>query len=492
MHLEVDVPTPLIAPVVLDGRTLSADEVGRVARSHAPVVLDEAGLARVMASWRTAQSLVLRQEVYGRTTGVGANRADVVHHDDRTDHGLRLLRSHAGGLGELLAEEQVRAMLVVRLNQLLAGGAGVHVTVAEALAAALNMDTYPAVHEFGAIGTGDLTALAETGLTLIGERPWLGSVPQPEPITIESGDALALMSSNALTIGIAGLAWHAARRLLEATHVVAALSFLAVNASREALAERVHAGRPHPGQVRAAAELRRLLGPPTAPAARIQDPFGFRCFPQIHGPALDATADLGRVVDIEVNAAAENPLIWADDDAAYHHGAFHCAYLGQALDRTRLALLHTGQLSTARLATLVEPTYTGLRPFLADGAVGSSGVMILEYGANSALAEVRNLAAPASLGNAVVSRGMEEHSSFAFQSARLALRSLTAFRLLLACELVAALRALRLRGITPADGTPTRTAYDLAVARLNPSTVDRQLSPDVEVAALLLDEFADL
>src|SRR6187551_1294754 len=193
MHLEVDVPAPLVAPVVLNGRTLSADEVVRVARSRAPVLLDDAGLARVDASWRTAQSLVLRQEVYGRTTGVGANRADVVHHDDRTDHGLRLLRSHAGGLGELLAEEQVRAMLVVRLNQLLAGGAGLHVTVVEALAAALNMGTYPAVHEFGAIGTGDLTALAETGLTLIGERPWLGSVPQPAPITIDSGDALALM-----------------------------------------------------------------------------------------------------------------------------------------------------------------------------------------------------------------------------------------------------------------------------------------------------------
>jgi histidine ammonia-lyase len=492
MHPHVDTPVLAPTPVVLTGRTLSADDVVHVARFHAPVILDPAGRARVEASWRAAQSLVLRQEVYGRTTGMGANRAEYVSEDDRTDHGLRLLRSHAGGLGELLAEEQVRAMLVVRLNQLLAGGAGLNLAVVDALAGALNAGCYPAVHEFGAIGTGDLTALAETGLTLLGERFWLGSTPKPDPITIDSGDALALMSSNALTIGIAGLAWHTARRLLEATHVVAALAFLAVDGSREALAERVHAGRPHAGQVRAAAELRRLLGPPTTPAARIQDPFGYRCFPQIHGPALDAAADLGRVVEIEINAAAENPLIWADDDAAYHHGAFHCAYLGQALDRMRLALLHTGQLSAARLATLVEPTFTGLRPFLADGAPGSSGVMILEYGANSALAEVRHLAEPVSLGNAVVSRGMEEHSSFAFQSARQSLRSLTAFRLVLACELVAALRALRLRDVTPPPNTPARTAYDLAVSKLNASMADRQLSPDVEVAAALLDELADL
>ncbi|MEO6085626.1 MAG: aromatic amino acid ammonia-lyase [Umezawaea sp.] len=492
MHPRVDTPVLVPDPVVLTGRALTVEDVVQVARFHTPVAVHEEGRARVEASWHTAQELVARQEVYGRTTGVGANRAEVVGLDDRAEHGLRMLRSHAGGLGELLPEEQVRAMLVVRLNQLLAGGAGLHASVVDALADALNAGCYPAVHEFGAIGTGDLTALAETGLALLGERFWLGSTPKPEPITIDSGDALALMSSNALTIGIAGLAWHTARRMLEATHVVAALSFFAVDGSREALAERVHAGRPHAGQVRAAAELRRLLEPSDRPAARIQDPFGYRCFPQIHGPALDATADLGRVVEVEVNAAAENPLIWAEDDAAYHHGAFHCAYLGQALDRMRLALLHTGHLSTARLATLVEPAFTGLRPFLADGAVGSSGVMILEYGANSALAEVRSLAEPASLGNAVVSRGMEEHSSFAFQSARHSLGSLSAFRLVLACELVAAVRALRMRGIAPAPGSALRTAYDLADAKLNSEMADRQLSPDVEVAVTLLEEFADL
>jgi histidine ammonia-lyase len=305
---------------------------------------------------------------------------------------------------------------------------------------------------------------------------------------MDSGDALALISSNALTIGMAGLAWHTARQLLQATHVVAALSFLAVDGSHEAYAERVHEGRPHVGQVSTAAEMRRLLGVPVRPPARIQDPFGYRCFPQIHGPAVDATAELRRVLEVEINAAAENPLIWAEDDAAYHHGAFHCAYPGQALDRMRLALLHTGNLSTARLATLVEPRFTGLRPFLADGASGSSGVMILEYSSNSALAEVRNLAEPASLGNAVVSRGLEEHSSFAFQSARQSLGSLTAFRLVLACELVAAVRALRMRDIAPNPGTPLCAAYELLASKLNPDVTDRQLSPDVELAASLLDQ----
>jgi histidine ammonia-lyase len=152
-------------------------------------------------------------------------------------------------------------------------------------------------------------------------------------------------------------------------------------------------------------------------------------------------------------------------------------------------MLHTGHLSTARLTTLVEPNFTGLRPFLAEGVPGSSGVMILEYSANSALAEVRTLAEPASIGNAVVSRGQEENSSFAFQSASQALRSLSAFRLVLACEVVAAVRALRLRGITP-ETPPLRAAFEAAESKLNPDMSDRQLSPDVEVASALLDDFA--
>lgn len=482
------------SPVVLDGQSLSADDVVRVARYHSPVALHADGVARLEASWGASQRLVVRRQVYGRTTGVGANRDQIVSTEGWAEHGLRLLRSHAGGLGGMLPEEQVRAMMVVRLNQLLAGGAGVRRAVADALLAALNSSCYPGVHEYGAIGTGDLTALAETGLTLLGERYWLGSTQTPDPIELDSGDALALISSNALTIGMAGLAWQDAHLLLKATHVVAALSFLAVDGAAEAYDERVHLGRPHPGQVAVAAEMRRLIGEPPRPAARIQDPFGYRCFPQIHGPAVDAATDLARVLDVEFNAAAENPLIVSDhfgpeDDAAYHHGAFHSAYLGQALDRLRLSMLHTGHISTARLATLVEPNFTGLRPFLAEGVRGSSGVMILEYSANSALAEVRTLAEPASIGNAVVSRGQEENSSFAFQSASQALRSLTAFRLVLACEVVAAVRTLRLRGITPQ--TPSlRSAFETAESKLNPDMSDRQLSPDVEVASALLDDFA--
>jgi histidine ammonia-lyase len=479
-------------PVTLDGRTFDPRQLIMVARDRAPVVVDETGRKRMAASAKAAEEIVGRQLVYGRNTGVGANRTETVSMEDREGHGLRLLRSHAGGIGELLPEEQVRAMLAVRANQLLAGGAGVQPRLADTLAAALNAGVHPAVHEFGAIGTGDLTALAETGLSMLGERPWLGGSAGPAPIDMAPGDALALISSNALTIGLAALAWHALRQLVDATHVVTALSFMAVDASLEPYAERVHRAKPHPGQVRVAARMRALLGTPPRHPARIQDPFGYRCFPQIHGLAVDAVDTLERVLTVELNAAAENPLISAEDDDAYHHGGFHCAHLGMALDTVRLALLHTGQLSTARLSTLTEPAFTSQRPFLAEGATGSSGIMILEYSAHSALAEVRGMAQPAGLGHAVVSRGVEDHSSFAFQSARQTLRSVDAFRLTLACELVGAVRALRLRSIEPDPDAPIATAYRLAADALDADMTDRSLSPDVRIGALLLAELADV
>jgi histidine ammonia-lyase len=478
--------------VELNGMSLGAEQVVMVARDHGAVTVGAAGRKRMADSATAATSIVRRQLVYGRNTGVGANRSEDVAEDERDGHGLRLLRSHAGGIGELLPEEQVRAMLVVRTNQLLAGGAGVRPEIADALATALNVGAHPGVHEFGAIGTGDLTALAETGLVLIGERPWLGSGRPPAPLGLDSGEALALISSNALTIGLSCLAWQAARDLLRAGEIIAGLSFVAVDGSLEPYAQQVHASRPHLGQMRVAERMRGLLEPVAGPAARIQDPFGYRCFPQVHGVAADTADTLERVLSVELNAAAENPLIWAPDEAAYHHGGFHCAYLGMTLDSLRLALLHTGHLITARLGTLLEPAFTNRRPFLAEGASGSSGLMILEYSAHSALAEVRNMAHPASLGHAVVSRGVEDHSSFAFQSARQTLRAVSAFRLTLACELVASVRALRLRGLAPDPDTTLGAAYEMALGAFDPDVFDRSLSPDVTAAVGLLDRLAAL
>ncbi|MET9517670.1 aromatic amino acid ammonia-lyase [Streptomyces sp. NPDC002994] len=481
--------------VVLDGQSLPVADVVRLADGAARPVPGTDAMKRVEVSWHAARELAASGRVYGRSTGVGANRSEAVPTEAAADHGLRLLRSHAGAIGAALPAREVRAMLAVRANQLLAGGAGLRPTVVTALCEALESGAYPVVNEYGSVGTGDIAALSQVGLALAGEQPWLGAGTPPEAQPLDNNDALAMISSNALTLGQAALALDELRRLITATQVVGALSLLAVDGSYEAYAEPVHAARPHPGSYAVAAAMRRLLGAPerpTPPLGRIQDPYGFRCLPQIHGPAQDAADLLERTLAVEINAAAENPLICPQDMAAYHHGGFYMAQLALALDHFRLAVTQTARLSTSRLSALNEPGFTRLRPFLADGEPASSGVMILEYAAGAALGDLRALSAPASLGHAVLSRGVEEQASFASLAARQSLRASDAYRHVVGCELVAAVRALHQRGLRPDPELPVGRAFALADAVLDPDHVDRPLTDDVTAAAALLDQFTDL
>jgi len=528
--------------VVLDGVGFGVADVVRLADGDARPVPGTDAMKRATESWDAARQIAATGRVYGRSTGVGANRNEDVPTEAAAEHGLRLLRSHAGAIGDELPAREVRAMLAVRANQLLAGGAGLRPTVVTALCEALESGVYPVVNEFGSVGTGDIAALAQVGLALVGERPWraaehagavggggggvagtafgtagaensggLGAVVSgqggaaasgarapvgvPEPQPLDNNDALALISSNALTLGQSALALHELRGLIGATQVVGALSLLAVDGSHEPFAAPVHAARPHRGSTEVARRMRELIGAadrPTPPLGRIQDPYGFRCLPQIHGPAHDAADALEEVLAIEINAAAENPFISAEDMTAYHHGGFYQAQLALALDHFRLAITQVARLSTSRLSSLNEPSFTRLKPFLADNEPASSGVMILEYAAAAALGDLRAFSAPASLGHAVLSRGVEEQASFASLAARQTLRACRAYRLVVGCELVAAVRALRQRDLRPDPELPVGRALELAEAVLDDDPADRPLTDDVTAATGLLDRFTEI
>jgi histidine ammonia-lyase len=474
--------------VWLDGERLTCEQVGAVARAGETVEVTAAGMERARVGHKVALEVRAERPVYGVTTGVGANRTVPVGAGDAASHGLRLLRSHAGGAGPPLDRSVVRAMLVVRLNQLAAGGSGVDPALLEVLAAALNGGLTPRVARYGAIGTADLTALASTALCILGERPWEGgSMPAH---AFGSSDALAFISSNAATVGEAALACLDLHGLLRAGLVVAALSFVAVDGSTEPYALAVHESRRHPGQLAVAARMRELLRTRAGrPARRIQDPYGFRALPQVHGPAMDAATDLEHVLTVEMNSPGENPLVDVATHDTLHNGNFHAAYLTLALDKARAALFQTAALSVARFGALVDPASHGLRPFLAGGPEPSSGVMILEYLAHSALADLRHHAAPAALGSAVLAGGLEEHASFSAQAAWRTTEALPPYETLLACELVTAVRALRLRDVTLGPG-PLRQAYELARSVLDPVTEDRPLDDDLAAAIRLLPDLA--
>lgn len=473
-----------IPAVVLDGDSLIPEQVLDIARRHASVEVD--GSARE----RNAHALALADElmaagvpIYGRNTGVGALLDRQVMEHDSSLHAQRLLRSHAAGAGGLVAPEIARAALVVRINQLGAGGAGVTPALLEAMVEALNTGLAPGIHEVGSVGTGDVTAIAEVGLALMGEGRWIGVGAPPSPPPLNHGDAIALMSSNAATLGEAALACHELEATLRSTEAVAALSFLAVSGNSDCLDERVARARPHPGQIAAAEHLRAMVG--DIDGARLHDPFCYRCLPQVQGSARDALSDLHRVLAVELNSASENPLLDPESRQRLPSGNFHAGRLSLALDQMRAAMMQAASQSSERLSTLMEPRFTGLAPFLAGYEQASSGGMILEYTANAALEELRAVAHPVSLNITVLSQGMENHASFASLGARQVTRALDHYLTVVGAELIAAVRALRMANRTPV--TPAgRTVFEQAAETLPSALEDRELSTDLDAASHLL------
>jgi len=501
-------------PVVLDGDTLTPRLVARIAREGAEARLAPQARARNDRARETLAALIASgAALYGVSTGVGALREHPVDPADRAGTGLSLLRSHAAGAGRPLPATLVRAAMAARANQLAAGGAGVSAELLDALVGALNAGLSPFTRELGSLGTGDLTNLADIGLCLLGEgEMWRGDELVDAgaalrdagitPATLGPRDGLAFMSSNAAAVGSAALLVVDARRLLDAWLSVAALSFEAAGADPVVLDPRIHSPHHRPGQSAVAARMRELLGglserrrrePPgvigkrTDDAVPVQDPYPFRAQPQVDGAVHDALAVLEETVGHELNFAGENALVV--DGIALPNGNPHAAPLANAIDGLRTAIASSAALIAARVSTLLDSGFTGLPPFLTrPGRAGAeSGALVLEYTAHAAVAEVRSLVTPVAAQTVSVSRGVESHSSLAPTAVRRAGETLDALRVAVACELVVAVRALRLAGLQPVGD---RSLWEAASGVLDPELADRPLGPDLEAARALIAAWA--
>ena len=466
--------------IVLDGATLTPGEVVRIARSGAAVQLAPAARERNERARHAVEAVLARgEELYGASTGVGPLREHHVDPGDRAEHQIALLRSHACGAGRELPEELVRAAMATRANQLGAGGAGVSEDLLDALVDALNGGAIPSTRELGSLGTGDLTALADIALALV----------EGGGVRLGPRDGLAFMSSNAVTIAHAALLVVDARALLDHWLTVAALSFEAAGADPVVLDPRVHAGRHLPGQVIVAARMLELLdgidGRTREAGTLVQDPYPFRALPQVDGVVQEALTALDQVVTHELNFAGENALIVAADEVALANGNPHAAVLANAIDGLRTALAQSAALIAARVSALLDTSLTGLPAFLALDPGPDSGALILEYTAHASAAEVRSLVTPVAAQTVSVARGVESHASLAPIAARRAHEALDALRVLVAVELVAAVRALRLAGHDPV-GAGSRALYERAAAALPADMTDRPLAPDIELARGLL------
>jgi histidine ammonia-lyase len=414
---------------------------------------------------------------------VGANR-DVAASDDDGAHGMRLIRSHATGAGTDLGPEVARAAMAVRAHQLSGPGSGIPLEPLAALVAAAADGRTAPVRSFGGIGTGDIVVLAELALALVGERPWHDGSTRAYIDSFGANAALAFMSSSAPTLAVAALATHDLVQLIEPSIAVAALGAAAIRATGQQWSTVAAATRPSVGVERAAQVMREVFDGCTAEPARTQDPLSWRMIPFVAGPLLEAGADLVAELDRAIGARAENPRFV--DEGVVHHGAFQLTSVGLRLDMFRLALTQWLSTSLARLVKLHDPAYTEQGRFLAVGPAGSSGTMVLEYTAASALETVRTLADPSSRHTTTISIGTEDHASFATRSAMATRECVDAVRTVLACELTAAVRALRGAGDRPL-GPMAHRLLDVCTGIGEPGA-DRPLIDELALAAQLLAE----
>jgi histidine ammonia-lyase len=492
--------------VVLDGGPLRLEDVEAVARGGARVRVGERARRAMAAARAWLERLEdTGERVYGITTGVGRLKDVLIPPAERARLQRNLVLSHAGGVGPPLAEDEVRAVLLLLAASLCRGASGVRPVVAETVVACLERRVHPVVPEGGSLGSsGDLAPLAHVALCLIGEgEAWMDGrrVPAAEalgragiaPLVLESKEGLALLNGTHLMTGVGALAVLDAARLVRLADVAGAMSLEALMGTDAAFDPRIHALRPHPGQQASAANLRRLTADSAVIAShrdctRVQDAYSLRCMPAVHGSARAAVAFARDVLEREASAVTDNPLVFAADGAVLSGGNFHGEPLGLALDTLAVGLAQLAGISERRIDRLVNPlTNEGLPAFLAAEGGVNSGYMIAQYVAASLVAECKRLAQPASVDSIPASGLQEDYNALAAASALKARAAVGHVRRVLAIELLLAAQALDLRAPL-APGRGSAAARDAVRRRIPPLAGDRYLKADLDAALGLVED----
>ncbi len=488
----------------IDGESLTLEAVEDVADlPRVELDVPEGARLRIRRSRETVEALVEAGDpVYGVTTGFGRLAEVPVSIEDRRDLQVNLLRSHAAGHGALLSRREARAMLLLRANALARGHSGCREVVVDRLLDLLRHGITPAVPEAGSVGaSGDLAPLAHLALPLIGEGEVLavreeGTLPAAdalaaaglEPVRLRAKEGLALINGTQATTGVGLLAFLRAERALEQLEVAGAMSLEALRGTPAAFREEVHAARPHPGQVESARRLRELLADSEIREShrhgdpRVQDAYSLRCMPQVHGAARSAFRYIRTVLECEVNAATDNPLVFPDSGTVVSAGNFHAQLVSQVLDLLAIAVADLASISERRLERLLNPDLSGLPAFLSPEPGLRSGYMILQVTVVDLLAEMRVLAHPASVDSVSTSAAQEDHVSMGLAAARKARRAVELLEVVVAAELMAAAQGLEFhRPLRPAR-VLERVRRRLR-ERVAPLDEDRPPAPDLASVA---------
>jgi histidine ammonia-lyase len=484
------------------GGHLTLDDLVAVARHRARVSFGAAARENVRRARAMVDDLVAsRLPVYGITTGFG-KFSDVIISPDETELLQRnLLMSHACGVGDPLAEEIVRAMMLLRAQALSRGHSGIREETLDLLVDMLNAGVHPVVPEQGSLGaSGDLAPLAHMCLPLIGlGEAYYEGVRQPghealalaglKPVELSSKEGLALINGTQCMTAIGALVVSDGLNLLKSADIAAALTGEALGAIPAAWDPRIQALRLHPGQATAAANLRQLVAGSsltTEPGeVRTQDPYTLRCIPQVHGASRTAIDHVRDVVAWEMNAVTDNPLLFPEDGAVISGGNFHGQPVALAMDYIGIALSELANIAERRVERLVNPQLSGLPAFLTARGGLNSGFMIPQYVAAALVSENKVLAHPASVDSIPSSANQEDHVSMGTHGARKARKILANVTRVLGIELMCAAQALE---FTDPNGTGAGTgaAYKAIRSVVPPLAQDRVLAPDIEACAELI------
>lgn len=491
------------AEVVLGPASATAADVVGVARHRARVRLDEAAIDAMAASRRTVERLAASSRpAYGISTGFGALATRHIPADLRQELQVRLIRSHAAGMGPPVEREVVRALMFLRLKTLAGGRTGVRPVVAETLAAMLNAGVTPRVADHGSLGcSGDLAPLAHCALVLMGEGEAMGIGDAPAvpgaramgeagipPVRLEAKEGLALVNGTDGMLGMLVLACEDLAALCRAADVIAAMSVEALLGTDQVFRPELHLPlRPHPGQATSAANMYRVLAGSEIVAShrdgdtRVQDAYSLRCAPQVTGAVRDTVSHAAAVADRELRASIDNPVVLESGEVT-SNGNFHGAPVGYVLDFMAIAAADLGSIAERRTDRLLDPARShGLPPFLADNPGVDSGLMIAQYTQAAMVSENKRLAAPASVDSIPSSAMQEDHVSMGWSAGRKLRVAVANLRRILAVELVAAARAIELRApLRPSPATAAVVdALRETVAGPGP---DRFVSPELGAA----------
>ncbi|MBI4420060.1 MAG: histidine ammonia-lyase [Gemmatimonadetes bacterium] len=483
--------------VVLDGTSLTVADVVAVARDLAPVSLSAEAVTQA-APGRAAvdRALASGEPVYGVNTGFGKLANVRIPPADLKRLQRNLIVSHVAGVGDPLPAEVVRALMLLRANVLLKPTSGVRPVLAERLVSLLNARIHPLVPEQGSVGaSGDLAPLSHVALALIGEGDVADAMRTAgiEPVELEAKEGIAFINGTQAQSAMLALLVHDARNLWHSAHGAAAASLEALRGTPDPFDERLHRVRPHPGQAKSAAALRDLLAHSQIREShrlndpRVQDAYSLRCTPQVLGPVWDTIEFAGRVIDVELNAATDNPLVI--DGAIHSGGNFHGQAVALVLDFLAIALTTLAGISERRIERLVNPDLSqGLPAFLTPRAGLQSGLMMIQITAASLVGECRTLSTPASVQSIPTDANQEDFVPMGMAAAAKARRILANAQRVVAAELICAAQGLEfLKPLHPGPGV--ERVYQRVRALVPPLEDDRPLTPDLErVAAVLARE----